>query len=130
MWVTAYDARDLSGTMAIFDPGVVFQFQGASDQDYAELERGYRAHLPTPTRLSIGRAVARTRVGLGHLADVYSSWRIEVSEGGQTRVTQTQSSRRCFPPQSRLPLAHRAFAELPADICRKQSTYAGYGIRP
>lgn len=39
-WLVAYRSRDLAGTMAIFDPQVRFQFQGAPDLDWAALRRG------------------------------------------------------------------------------------------
>jgi len=41
-WLKAYAAGDLDGSMRIFDPAVVFAFQGQKDQTYADLEAGYR----------------------------------------------------------------------------------------
>jgi ketosteroid isomerase-like protein len=41
IWQKAFAAGDLEGSMRIFDPGVVFAFQGQRDQSYADLRAGY-----------------------------------------------------------------------------------------
>jgi len=40
-WLAAYRAHDLDGTMAIFAPDVVFQFQGAPDAGWSDLKASY-----------------------------------------------------------------------------------------
>jgi uncharacterized protein (TIGR02246 family) len=40
-WTSAYERGDLDGSMSIFAPDVVFQFQGAKDQSYDDLRKGY-----------------------------------------------------------------------------------------
>lgn len=88
-WVAAYDARDLQGTMAIFDPSVVFQFQGTPDQSYADLESGYRtdfAHAdPTQKWVPTFESV----IVSGNLADMFSTWRLEINKDGAAQVVQT-----------------------------------------
>jgi ketosteroid isomerase-like protein len=88
-WVAAYDARDLQGAMAIFDPSVVFQFQGAPDQTYADLERGYRADFAQAQANQHWRPTFESVIVSGDLADMFSTWRLEVTANGRTRVVQT-----------------------------------------
>jgi ketosteroid isomerase-like protein len=40
-WTAAYDKGDLDGTMRIFAPEVLFEFQGGKDQTYDDLRQGY-----------------------------------------------------------------------------------------
>jgi ketosteroid isomerase-like protein len=85
-WVHAYDTRDLAGTMAIFDPEIVFQFQGSPDQNFAALERSYRddfAHNDATRRWVPSFEGVLVS---GDLADMFSTWRLEVTANGQTRV--------------------------------------------
>ncbi len=73
-WVARYDAHDLDGTMAIFDPAVVFQFQGSLDQDWAALKAGYVADF---AQKSANRWVPRiTHIEVsGDLAAMTSEWK-------------------------------------------------------
>jgi steroid delta-isomerase len=88
-WVAAYDARDFEGAMAIFDPSVVFQFQGAPDQTYGDLERGYRADVAQAQATRHGRPSFESVFVSGDLADMFSTWRLAVTANGRTRVAQT-----------------------------------------
>jgi uncharacterized protein (TIGR02246 family) len=40
-WTTAYERGDLDATMSIFAPNVLMVFQGAKDQNYEDLRKGY-----------------------------------------------------------------------------------------
>jgi ketosteroid isomerase-like protein len=44
-WIAADTAHDINGTMAIFDKGVVFQFQGVPDQGWNELKASYQTEF-------------------------------------------------------------------------------------
>jgi ketosteroid isomerase-like protein len=48
-WLASYGARDLDGTMAIFDKDVVFQFQGAPDAGWNALKKGYQIEFAHPS---------------------------------------------------------------------------------
>ena len=86
-WVAAYDARDLEGAMAIFDPNVVFQFQGAPDQGF--LENGYRRDFAHADASQRWRPSFESVIVSGDLADMFSTWRLEVTQSGQARIAQT-----------------------------------------
>jgi len=47
-WTEAYASRNLARTMEIFDPEVIFSFQGSADQNFADLERGYKEEFSQP----------------------------------------------------------------------------------
>lgn len=88
-WVAAYDARHLQGTMSIFDPGVVFQFQGSPDQTYADLERNYRADFAHADPSRHWQPTFETVIVSRDLADMFSTWRLEITQNGTKRVAQT-----------------------------------------
>ena len=46
-WLDAYAKGDLESVMSIFDRQIVFLFQGAKDQGYADLRRSYEADFKT-----------------------------------------------------------------------------------
>lgn len=93
-WLRAYDQADLDQTMAIFDPGVVFIFQGSRDQSYADLRKGYEQDFRP-------RADGTTWVPLvdevyaeGSLAFVRATWelRVAVASGAASRVKERNRS--------------------------------------
>jgi ketosteroid isomerase-like protein len=88
-WVGAYEKRDLQGAMAIFDRDVIFQFQGAPDQTYADLEAGYRADFAHADASRRWRPRFESVMVSGDLADMFSTWRLEITQDGETRVAQT-----------------------------------------
>ncbi|HTD21904.1 MAG TPA: nuclear transport factor 2 family protein [Terriglobales bacterium] len=47
-WTAAYASHNLAKTMEIFDPEVIFSFQGSPDQNFADLERGYKDEFTKP----------------------------------------------------------------------------------
>ena len=73
-WNRAYSARDLEGTMAIFERDVRFQFQGAPDADWAALEKSYREEFAKPSQI---RWVPEWEqvVLSGDVAASFSRWR-------------------------------------------------------
>ena len=73
-WLAAYRARDLAGTMAIFDPQVRFAFQGAPDADWSALQRSYRAEFAA-TASSEWRPQWDEVVVSGDMAIAFASWR-------------------------------------------------------
>jgi uncharacterized protein (TIGR02246 family) len=83
-WLLAYDQGDLDQTMAIFDPGVVFIFQGERDQSYADLRKGYEQDFRS-------RAAGTSWVPLvdevyadGNVAFVRATWELRVTEKGSS----------------------------------------------
>jgi ketosteroid isomerase-like protein len=73
-WLVAYRARDLAGTMAIFDPGVRFAFQGAPDVDWTALRRSYQAEFAA-TASSEWRPQWDQIMVSGDMAVAFASWR-------------------------------------------------------
>lgn len=80
-WLAAYRARDLAGTMAIFDPQVRFEFQGSPDLDWAALRRNYAAEFAA-TAQSEWRPQWDEILISGELAIAFAGWREHV--GGAT----------------------------------------------
>jgi uncharacterized protein (TIGR02246 family) len=89
-WTEAYSAKNLEGVMAIFDRNVVFEFQGAPNASYDELEAAFRADFE---RLDPGNsqwvAEPDSIMLSGEMANVISTWRQQVTTetGIQTRQT-------------------------------------------
>jgi uncharacterized protein (TIGR02246 family) len=90
-WTEAYNARDIEGVMAIFDRTVLFEFQGAPDSHYSELEAAFRAEFAQPAAEG-ARWIAEpdTIMLSGEMANVISTWRQQVrgAEGG-VEIRQT-----------------------------------------
>jgi ketosteroid isomerase-like protein len=84
-WLVAYRSRDLAGTMAIFDPRVRFQFQGAPDLDWAALRRGYVAEFAA-TAQSEWRPVWDQIIVSGDLATAFANWREHVGGASEPRA--------------------------------------------
>ena len=87
-WLRAYEEGDLPGIMAIFDPDVVFEFQGSPDESFAGLRRDYTADLKS--RAPDTRWVPRVEEvhAEGSMAFVRSVWELHVG----ARVTQRNRS--------------------------------------
>ena len=84
-WLVAYRARDLTGTMAIFDPRVRFQFQGSPDLDWAALRRNYQAEFAATAR-SEWRAEWDQIIVSGDLATAFATWREHVGDAPEPRA--------------------------------------------
>jgi len=85
-WMKAYDDHDLPGTMAIFDPGVKFEFQGSPDQTYKDLEQGYMRSFARPGRATWVPTWDQVLVS-DSLATAFSTWQAIVTEpGGKPEV--------------------------------------------
>ena len=87
-WLRAYESGDLAQIMAIFDPGVVFEFQGSPDANADVLRRGYEADLKS--RAPGTRWVPRVEEvhAEGTMAFVRSVWELHVG----AKVTQRNRS--------------------------------------
>jgi uncharacterized protein (TIGR02246 family) len=74
-WQKAYRERDLGGTMAIFAPDVVFEFQGSPDVGFEELRKSYQAEFAKPPQQWVQK-IEKVLVS-SDLAAVFSTWRLE-----------------------------------------------------
>jgi uncharacterized protein (TIGR02246 family) len=74
-WTAAYRAHDLAGTMAIFDPGVRFAFQGGPDSGYAELRRGYEQEFRGGSTAVWVGAIDEV-IASGDVAAEFSTWQL------------------------------------------------------
>lgn len=83
-WLKAYRSADLTGTMAIFDPAVVFAFQGQKDQSFKDLEDGYRSAFAgrKPNVESEWVPDVDEVYAEGRTAFVRSVWELRVREHG------------------------------------------------
>lgn len=81
-WIAAYDRADLDQSMSIFDPGVVFIYQGSRNQTYEDLRKGYeqdfRSRLPGTRWVPIVDEVYAE----GTLGFVRATWELRVAPGG------------------------------------------------
>jgi ketosteroid isomerase-like protein len=82
-WLAAYRAHDLDGTMAIFDPGVVFQFQGAPDASWADLKTSYVQEFASHGS-GVWSPEFRSIEISGDLAAAFSEWRL--ADGGTVKA--------------------------------------------
>jgi ketosteroid isomerase-like protein len=91
-WMKAYEAGDLDGIMAIFDPAVIFEFQGGPDATADMLRRDYAADLKS--RMSGTRWVPQVEEvhAEGSTAFVRSMWELHVGD----KVTQRNRSMDVF----------------------------------
>ena len=91
-WLHAYETGDLDGTMAIFDPEVVFEFQGGPDASAAMLRRDYESDLKS--RAAGTRWVPRVEEvhAEGGMAIVRAVWELHVGD----KVTQRNRSMDVF----------------------------------
>jgi len=92
-WLGAYEKGDLKSTMAIFDREVIFAFQGAKDQGYAELERGYQTDFASRAPGTVWVPVIDEVYADGSLAFVRSIWELRVkSANGGVEVKERNRS--------------------------------------
>ena len=84
-WLAAYRARDLAGTMAIFDPEVRFAFQGSPDLDWSALRRNYQAEFAA-TATSEWRPQWDEVIVTGDMAIAFASWREHVGGSDTPRA--------------------------------------------
>ena len=79
-WLQAYESGDLAQIMAIFDPDVVFEFQGAPDATIDALRRDYGADLKS--RAPGTRWMPRVEEvhAEGTMAFVRSVWELHVGD--------------------------------------------------
>lgn len=79
-WLAAYEAGDLDGIMAIFEPDVIFEFQGGPDASADMLRRDYVADLKS--RAPGTRWVPRVEEvhADGDMAFVRSVWELRVGD--------------------------------------------------
>ena len=89
-WLTAYRARDLAGTMAIFDPQVRFAFQGSPDLDWSALRRNYQAEFAA-TATSEWRPQWDEVIVTGDMAIAFASWREHVN-GSETPRAENRAA--------------------------------------
>jgi ketosteroid isomerase-like protein len=91
-WLGAYEHGDLEATMRIFDPEVVFAFQGGPDQNYAELRKGYVADFAARAPGTVWVPNGEEIDADGKLAFVRSRWELRVTSGGNTVVKERNRS--------------------------------------
>jgi uncharacterized protein (TIGR02246 family) len=92
-WTQAYDKGDMQGIMAIFDADVVFMFQGAQDQSYAELRAGYEADLKSRSPGASWVPLVDEVYADGNLAFVRAVWELHVaSPDGKFEVKERNRS--------------------------------------
>jgi len=91
-WLRAYETGDLDQTMAIFDPDVIFEFQGGPDAGADMLRRDYAADLKS--RSPGTRWVPRVEEvhAEGGIAFVRAVWELHVGD----KVTQRNRSMDVF----------------------------------
>jgi ketosteroid isomerase-like protein len=91
-WLAAYEQGDLESTMRIFDPEVVFAFQGGPDQSYADLRKGYVADFAARAPGTVWTPQIEEIHAEGKLAFVRSRWELRVTSGGNTVVKERNRS--------------------------------------
>ncbi len=92
-WLQAYDRADLEQTMAIFDPNVVFVFQGSKDQSYGDLRKGYEQDFRSRAAGTAWVPHVDEVHADGNLAFVRATWELRVpAPGGAPRVTERNRS--------------------------------------
>jgi uncharacterized protein (TIGR02246 family) len=86
-WTDAYRRHDLAGTMAIFDPGVRFAFQGSPDAGYAELQRGYEQDFRQPGAAAVWEGAIDEVIASGDQAAEFSTWKlVQRGPAGEEKV--------------------------------------------
>lgn len=95
-WLTAYRAKDISGTMAIFDPGIRFQFQGAPDQGFQDLKSGYLNEFSSRSTVTWEPVWDQILVS-GKMAAAFATWRgLLAQESAERRVIAENRSTDIF----------------------------------
>ena len=91
-WLGAYEKGDLDSTMRIFDPEVIFAFQGGPDQNYAQLRKGYVEDFAARAPGTVWAPKIEEIYADGKLAFVRSRWELRVTTGGNTVVKERNRS--------------------------------------
>src|SRR5712691_4419430 len=73
-WTAAYAARNLEKTMEIFDRDVIFSFQGSRDQNFSDLEQGYKDEFSKPDNKLVWVPQFEEFECSGNLGFVRSTW--------------------------------------------------------
>ena len=84
-WLEAYRGRDLDRTMAIFDRAVRFHFQGAADQDWADLRKGYQKEFAATAKSEWKPFWDQVMVS-GNLATAFATWSEHVGDNPKPRA--------------------------------------------
>jgi ketosteroid isomerase-like protein len=84
-WLAAYRDGDLKGTMAIFDPAVRFQFQGAQDQGWADLRKRYQREFAAKPSVEWRPLWEQVMVS-GNLATAFATWSEHVANNPEPRA--------------------------------------------
>jgi ketosteroid isomerase-like protein len=92
-WTAAYEKGDLPGSMSIFDPGVIFAFQGGRDQNYEDLRKGYVDDFATRKPGTVWVPRIDEVHAEGTVAFVRSVWELKVkSASGEMVVMERNRS--------------------------------------
>ena len=92
-WLQAYDRADLEQTMAIFDPDVVFIFQGSKDQSYADLRKGYEQDFRSRAPGTAWVPQVDEVYADGNLAFVRATWELRIpAPGGAPQMKERNRS--------------------------------------
>jgi ketosteroid isomerase-like protein len=83
-WTAAYAAHDLAKTMEIFHHDVIFSFQGAPDQNYSDLEQGYKEEFAKPDNKRAWVPQFEEFECSGNLGFVRSTWVLEQNDASGT----------------------------------------------
>jgi uncharacterized protein (TIGR02246 family) len=81
-WLQAYDRADLEQTMEIFDPGVVFIYQGSRNQSYSDLRKGYEQDFRTRAAGTAWVPLVDEVYADGNLGFVRATWELRVPAPG------------------------------------------------
>jgi len=82
-WTRAYAAGDMAGVMAIFDPDVLFEFQGGKDERLDDLRRDYETDFKTRAPGTTWQPRLEEVRAQGELAFVRSTWELHVAGQGE-----------------------------------------------
>jgi uncharacterized protein (TIGR02246 family) len=92
-WLHAYDQADIEQTMAIFDPSVVFIYQGSRNQSYSDLRKGYEQDFRTSAAGTAWLPLIDEVYADGNLGFVRATWELRVSTaGGAPQVKERNRS--------------------------------------
>lgn len=83
-WLVAFRARDLEGTMRIFDPEVRFAYQGLPDAGWNSLRQSYETEFAATAR-SEWRGEWEEVIVSGDLATAIARWREYVGGASEPR---------------------------------------------
>lgn len=90
-WLHAYEVGDLDRIMAIFDTGVIFEFQGGKDQSWEDLRQGYVSDLKARAPGTKWVPTLEEIHSDGTLAFVRSIWELRVSSNDGPDQTKARN---------------------------------------